>query len=474
MRLLLFTLVIGKKSVAAYSLVQTSSFTLYLRPTFEELTFDAIHFLEEAMRKVIMNTANELLTSNALVNVDIVLQDTTLYNRRLVTLQQLDVPTTIVTFSVLGTWEQAATSLELETLVGHSFSRSTSRLEFRTSLRDSILVELQNVVDIIVTKVVNRTDEGMLLPKTMPPSSLPTMDISLIVVSAVILIIALAAVALSRRSAKVQANQQRDSSPGVVQQERAQFTSNSGESVTTTMDLESFASLSMHRPMERNKSFENLFKQERVEHAPPSDQESVVLRKVVTRTKVARLPDGHASTSKSDDCNHFGHVSTPIKADGFLKVAIGDWFRTIRAMGSNTSDDESHRPTGKASSKASNVSKESSSGWSTGHSNSINSIDSNELFEDDDSSSVQAILSRTVSFICSSSFHDASTETYKVSPSRRTQEKSNSGDHVDHVCDGLVAKVKTSSTFTEMRSVPGNLSFENVVREGLIVDPQRY
>ena len=471
---LLFTLVMSKQTVAAYSLVQTSSFKLYLRPTFQELSFDAIHFLEEAMRKVIMNTANELLTSNALVNVDIVLQEITLYNRRLVTLQQLDLPTTIVTFSVLGTWEQLATSPEFDTLVGHSFSRSTSRLEFRTSLRDSILVELQNVVDIIVTKVANRTDEGKLLPTTIPPSPVPTMDISLIVISAVILIIALIAVALSRRSVKVQADQQRDSSPAVVQQERAQFTTNSGESTTTTMDLESLASHSMHCPIERNHSVESLSKEDRVERSPFPDKAIAMMRKETTRAKVARLPDGHGSTSKKDDHNHFGHVSPPVKTDGFLKVAIGDWFRTIRAIGSNASDDESNRPAGKASSKASNVSKESSSGWSTGNSNSINSVDFDEMFEDDDSSSVQAILSSTVSFICSSSIHEDGTENYEVSSSRWTQVKSKSGDHVDHVCDELVSKDNMCSTFTEVRHVPGDLSLGNIVREGLIVDPQRY
>ena len=320
----LLTVVAFSAAIAnGYSLVISSAHNLYLRPTVSELSAEATRLLKKHIALQLMETSFNATTwsnSNALVHVEVVFNDKEfLARRRLVTLEELDFPTTMLTLQILGTMEHAASGSVLDQLV----QRSLSQRDFRRVLWESGDDELSNIVDVIV-RLSNATveTESLAVPEPASPrTSLTVVDRSLIIAFVVAFIVMSAVMVRSTQRVLLSnvRNVTRKTEEELPDKENATLDSKSQDTRTSSGDANPDA---------------------------PNDP----IHPVITKTE-SWLP--RIKSSPED--------AVGVNGANFLLSAIGDWFRSMSAIQEVDEDKEDEEK------EVSSL--ESSGGWTSGDSN---------------------------------------------------------------------------------------------------------
>ena len=304
-----------------YSLVISSAHKLYLRPTFSELSAEATGLLRKKIASQVMETSSNATSSNsnsysnALVHVEVVLTDKQfLARRRLVTLKELDFPTTMFTLQLLGTMEHATSGSVLDQLL----LRSLAKRQFRHVLWESGDDELSLVVDVIV-RLSNSTVEEESLAVLTPSSastSLTVVDRSLIV-GFVVIFIAMSAIMVRSTQRILLSKYNAKTEEELPEKEHTTLDSKSQDSVAASGDANPDVPNDPLNPANSS------------DHWVP---------------RVKSSPDDAAGGNSAN----------------FLLSAIGDWFRSMSAIQEEDEEEEE------------DSSLESSSGWTTGDSHSSN------------------------------------------------------------------------------------------------------
>jgi hypothetical protein len=315
---LLAVVAFSAASANGYSLVISSAHKLYLRPTFSELSAVATGLLKKQIASQLMETSsnatssNSNSNSNALVHVEVVFTDEDFWaRRRLVTLEELDFPTTVFNLQVLGTMEHAASGAVLDQLL----LRSLSKRQFRQVLWESGDDELSLIVDVIV-RLSNATVEEESLEVSGPASastSLTVVDRSLIV-GFVVIFIAMSAIMVRSTQRILLSNHNAKTEEELPEKEHTTLDSKSQDSVAASGDADPDAPNDPLNPANSSERW-------------------------VPRNKSS--PDDAAGGNSAN----------------FLLSAIGDWFRSMSAIQEEDEEEE-------------DSSLESSSGWTTGDSHS--------------------------------------------------------------------------------------------------------
>eukprot|EP00544_Gedaniella_sp_CCMP2646_P003349 CAMPEP_0202509974 /NCGR_PEP_ID=MMETSP1361-20130828/53051_1 /ASSEMBLY_ACC=CAM_ASM_000849 /TAXON_ID=210615 /ORGANISM="Staurosira complex sp., Strain CCMP2646" /LENGTH=501 /DNA_ID=CAMNT_0049144215 /DNA_START=30 /DNA_END=1535 /DNA_ORIENTATION=+ len=134
--LLLATTTASLAFEAANTLVASSPFELYLQPTFTELDVEAQSIAAQVVGNVLA------MASSNIVDVDVVIQNLVYHprrQRRLNSNTNLNLPSTTLTFAVLGTFPQEENGQRdyLNTLIRDMFSTNEGRSELLQGLKSS-------------------------------------------------------------------------------------------------------------------------------------------------------------------------------------------------------------------------------------------------------------------------------------------------------------------------------------------------
>ena len=254
---MLFALLLGCSSVFSAVLVPSSQFSISLTPTFSELTRDSLVELQHHMEDILMRTT-EIIHRGSMqpTDINVIIQGAVpvSYN----THTSFELKTTNVTFAVLGTFDEVRTTADqkfMDSLVVQAFDRATFKDLLLSLLQESSNEPLSQVVELALRKELTTVPAGGLNANTVAPSppesieGLTPVDVSLIVVSSLILVV-IVLVLLHGRSRRPKTlthhtNKRSHQSPG----------SSTRKFATTTSFDESFSSSSPISQDERMAAF---------------------------------------------------------------------------------------------------------------------------------------------------------------------------------------------------------------------------
>jgi uncharacterized membrane protein YgcG len=186
-------LLVVQATVQAVVLIPSSQYRMALRPTFNAFDMESMHALQKSMESVLMQVAT---TDNSPRELNVVIQSHKLGNAASTSIALDDLPTTLVTFAVLGTFAdyqpEATGTTVMNNVVSKAFTRATYKGAFLASLKATQDLALMRVIDVSI-ELLNKESElsNPIVEEEEAPSAeeeLTVVDISLIAVSSLICI----------------------------------------------------------------------------------------------------------------------------------------------------------------------------------------------------------------------------------------------------------------------------------------------